>query len=76
MPLRYVELDFVANLAALGPYYDCGKNIYRFNSVSIACLTILLPGTCRHKITLSLQVEGGDSKLFYAGVFDGHGKLS
>lgn len=72
MPLRYVELDLVANLAALGPYYDCGKNIHSFNSM----LDNFLPGICRHKITLSLQVEGGDSKLFYAGVFDGHGKLS
>ena len=57
---------------------NCLSDVQRLGGIvsSLRCIcstcTALL---CWHKCTRLLQVEGDDSKLFYAGVFDGHGKV-
>jgi hypothetical protein len=72
MPLRSVTFDSFAILRHFAPVIT----LRRANVLLLARLALSLPCPCRHKSTMSVQVEGGDSKLFYAGVFDGHGEFS
>lgn len=44
--------------------------------IAALCLQQSTALFCWHKCTRLVQVEGDDTKLFYAGVFDGHGRTS